>query len=64
MGKSVFCYGDYKDMGECGECPLVHACVDATIENDHYYDSLANDIQTFAEEREEALIWDSLSLDT
>jgi hypothetical protein len=51
-------------MGECGECPLVHACVDATIENDHYYDSLANDIQTFAEEREEALIWDSLSLDT
>ena len=48
------CFGAYENEGECGTCPLSLACIEATISNDGYYDSLAEKEASLWEELEQA----------
>ncbi len=35
------CFSAYANEGECGSCLLSLVCIEATIQNDGYYDELA-----------------------
>ena len=55
----VSCFGAYKCITECDLCPLVHPCIEATIENDGYYDQLALEEELAWMERED-ISWDQV----
>lgn len=39
--KERMCFGAYENEGDCETCPIALVCIDMTLENDGYFDRLA-----------------------